>query len=57
MNVDTNLLNLFIHGASERMDGFHRAIKLVRLHQIQILLLPSDSPIHAVYLWNTVSFI
>jgi hypothetical protein len=39
------------------MDGFHRAIKLARLQKIQILLLPSDSPIHAVYLWNTVSSI
>jgi hypothetical protein len=46
-----------IQDASERMGGFHRAIKLVRLHQIQISLLPSDSSIHAVYLWNTISSI
>jgi hypothetical protein len=46
-----------VEDASERMDGFHRAIKLVRLRQIQILLLPSDSPIHAVNLWNTISSI
>jgi hypothetical protein len=34
-------VTIYTQGASERMDGFHRAIKLVRLHQIQILLLPS----------------
>jgi hypothetical protein len=42
-----------IQSASERLDGFQRVTQLVRLHQIQILLLPSVSPILEVYMWNT----
>ena len=52
--IDRGLFGI-IQSAPERMDGFHRKSIVLKLHQIKLLLIPSNSQANAVYLWNTTS--
>ena len=49
------LFNSFIQGPPERTHGFHRQKNVLKLQQIKLLLVPSNSQVNAVYLCNTTS--
>ena len=57
LHIGSQVLVSLIQDAPERTDGFHRQKYVLKLLQIKLLLVPSNSQVNAVYLWNTTSSI